>query len=55
MTRKQFVSTQNHDYQRIFADSLISTLGVKGAVEACYENQWYGVLGIVAPQKRRSR
>lgn len=47
MTQYITVQQDNHDYQRDFATALIKSLGYEGAVQACYENQWHGVLGAV--------
>ena len=53
MIRPNHTFQQNHDYQRDFAKSLIKNLGYEGAVQACYENQWHGVLGAVDREKRK--
>ncbi len=35
---------ENHDCQRELAASLISAVGMEGAVKFALENLWYGVL-----------
>ncbi len=42
--------TFTHNHQ--FAILLIRHLGVNGAIQACYSNQWYGVLRAVEEQNR---
>ncbi len=37
------------------ADSLIECLGVDGAIHACQENVWDGVLDLVLRHKHRAR
>jgi len=54
MIRQNRVFQKNHDYQRDFADSLIKSLGYDGAIQACYENQWHGVLAAVDQAKRQN-
>lgn len=39
----------NHSYQAKLALSLIATLGVDGAIRACQENCWHGVLDYLLP------
>lgn len=38
--------TRNHQ----FAILLVRHLGVNGAIQACYSNQWYGVLRAIEEQ-----
>ncbi len=51
MAKDPSVSRADHDsnqnYQRKLAISLISSLGVEGAVHACHANGWDGVLNWV--------
>lgn len=44
MLRSSYIDQQNHDYQRDLAKLLLAKLGYAEAVQACYENQWHGVL-----------
>ncbi len=40
----QIDQTDNQDYQRKLAISLVSSLGTEGAIHACQANTWDGVL-----------
>lgn len=55
MIRQNHTFQKNHDYQRDFANSLVKSLGYNGAVQACYENQWHGVLVAVGQVKRHDQ
>jgi len=33
-----------------FADKLVRSLGLDGAIVACFENSWYGTLDIILSQ-----
>lgn len=37
----------NACYQRQLADALVAGLGVDGALEACRDNGWQGVVGVL--------
>ena len=45
----------NHPCQARLAESLISTLGLEGAVHACQANTWDGVLQCVLAYRTGSR
>lgn len=53
MLNRDQVFSKNHDYQRDLAKSLIESLGYEGAIQVCYENQWYGVLTAVGRENRK--
>lgn len=38
--------------QQKLADTLVGKLGLEGAIQACRENQWEGVLACVLEMKR---
>ncbi len=40
----QIDQTDNQDYQRNLAISLVSSLGTEGAIHVCQANTWDGVL-----------
>ncbi len=37
----------NRIYQQQMAKNLVQSLGMGGAVEACYQNNWSGTLSII--------
>ncbi len=37
----------NRTYQQQIAENLIRSLGMDGAIEACFENDWMGTLSII--------
>ena len=37
----------NRTYQRQMAENLIRSLGMDGAIDACFQNDWNGTLGII--------
>jgi hypothetical protein len=39
--------TGNLDYQHQLASSLVRSLGLKGAIDACYQNCWSGTLSVI--------
>ena len=37
----------NRTYQRQMAENLIQSLGMDGAIDACFQNDWIGTLSII--------
>ena len=51
----RYESSTNHSYQADLAVSLVATLGRDGAIKACQENCWQGVLDhVLTPKKNGS-
>ena len=48
----RYHTIDNRSYQARLAMSLIATLGQDGAVRACRENCWDGVLSYLLPPER---
>ncbi len=48
------VAAENRDYQQRLAASLVGTMGIERAVEACLSNGWDGVLERVPCAARTS-
>ena len=44
----------NHLYQRSLAEALVASLGFDAALEACQNNGWQGVLGVLLAELRHS-
>ena len=42
---------ENHSYQRDLAESLVAVLGFDGAVGACQNNGWEGVLTVLVAKR----
>ncbi len=42
---------ENHSYQRDLAESLVAVLGFDGAVGACQNNGWEGVLTVLVTKR----
>ncbi len=40
-------SETNRSYQENLAASLVACMGIEGAIQACLENAWHGVLDYV--------
>lgn len=45
-------AADNRDYQRVFAHSLVQSLGYEGAIDICYRNFWHGTLSCILKDKR---
>ena len=37
----------NRTYQRQMAENLIRSLGMDGAIDACFQNEWIGTLEVI--------
>ena len=37
----------NRTYQRQLAENLIRSLGMDGAIDACFQNDWIGTLEVI--------
>ena len=37
----------NRAYQRKLAENLIRSLGMDGAIDACFQNDWIGTLEVI--------
>lgn len=42
-------------YQIQFANSLVCSLGMDNAIDACYQNGWTGTLSVILKDQRYSR
>jgi hypothetical protein len=45
----------NRSYQHQIANSLVCSLGMDGAIDACSRNGWTGTLSIILKDERYSR
>ncbi len=46
---------ENNSYQRDLAESLVAVLGFNGAVRACQNNGWEGVLTVLVAKRPAAR
>ena len=37
----------NRTYQKQMAENLIRSLGMEGAIDACFQNEWIGTLDVI--------
>ena len=51
MAEAKYAEIDNRNYQKALAESLIASLGQDGAIHACYENLWHGVLEYLLNSK----
>jgi hypothetical protein len=52
---RKHVKQGNRSYQRQVANSLILSLGIDGAIDACARNDWTGTLNVILKDERLSR
>lgn len=45
----------NRSYQIHFANSLVCSLGMDDAIDACYRNGWTGTLSVILKDERYSK
>ena len=45
----------NRTYQQQMANNLIRSLGMDGAIDTCFQNDWIGTLNVILKEERYSR
>jgi hypothetical protein len=45
----------NRSYQCQIANSLVCSLGIDGAIDACFRNGWTGTLSVILKDERNSQ
>lgn len=53
--KRRAIDIGNHTYQRQMANNLIRSLGMDGAIDACFQNDWMGTLNVILKEERCSR
>jgi len=49
---RKYVRANNNSYQRQIAESMVRSMGIDAAIDACCRNDWTGTLNIIIKDHR---